>query len=87
MQDGRCQTKVEPEGQGSPVEPEDRWAMVERRELGAMVEPAGQRAEAESGPRRRSRGKLRPRRRWRMAVPRSSHRIDGGLRTSRGTAR
>ncbi len=46
-----------------------------------------QRAEAESGPWRRSRGKLRPRRRWRMAVARRSHRIDGGLRVSRGAAR
>ncbi len=52
MQDGRRQTKAEPEGRGSPAEPVDRWATAERRELGAMVEPAGQRAEAESGPRR-----------------------------------
>ncbi len=36
---------------------------------------------------KQSQGILRPRRRWRMAVPRSSHRIDGGLRASRGAAR
>ncbi len=52
MQDGRRQTKAEPEGRGSPAEPVNRWATAERRELGAMVELAGQRTEAESGPRR-----------------------------------
>ncbi len=52
VQDGRRQTKAEPEGQGSPAELVDCRATVERRELGAMVEPTGQRAEVESGPRR-----------------------------------
>ncbi len=52
MQDGRHQTKAEPEGRGSLAELVDCRATVERRELGPMVEPTGQRAEAESGPRR-----------------------------------
>ncbi len=36
---------------------------------------------------RRRWGKLQSRRHWRMAVPWGSHRIDGGLRASRGAAR
>ncbi len=32
VQDGRGQTKAEPEGRGSPAEPVDRWATAERRE-------------------------------------------------------
>ncbi len=86
VQDGRHQTKAEPEGRGSRAELVDCRATVERRELGPMVEPTGQRAEGLGGW-RGSRGKLRPPRRWRMAVPPSSHRIDGRLRASRGAAR
>ncbi len=81
---GRCLTKAEPEGRGSPVELVDRWVMMEARELGAEVEPLGLQTETESGPRRRRWGKLQSRRHWRMAVPWGSHHIDGGLRASRG---
>ncbi len=52
MQDGRRQTKAEPEGRGSPAELVDCRATAERRELGAMVEPTDQWAEADSRPRR-----------------------------------
>ncbi len=44
---GRCPTKAEPKGRGSPVELVDRWVTVEARELGAEVEPLGLRAELE----------------------------------------
>ncbi len=85
MQGGRRQTKAEPEGRGSPAELVDCRATVERSKLEAMVEPTGQQPRRNPG--EGSRGKLRPRQRWRMAVPPRSHRIDGGLRVSRGAAR
>ncbi len=56
-------------------------ATLERRELGAMVEPLGWRAEALRSWRQR-RGILQPQRWWRLADPRCSHWIDGGLRVS-----
>ncbi len=72
VQDGRRQIKAEPEGQRSLAEPVDRWATTERRELRGW---------------RQTQGMLQPWRRWRIAVPRSSHRINGGLRASRGAAK
>ncbi len=72
-------------GMREPVELVDRWVTVEARELGADVEPLGLRTEAESGPRRLEaevRETPTP-----ATLEDGSHRIDGGLRASRGAAK
>ncbi len=90
VQDGRSQTKAEPEGRGSPEELVDCQATVEKRELGAMVEPTGQRPEVEAESRETpttledgSPAKLPPHRWWGLRVNRGAARRQRGRRQER----